>query len=235
MMALQPGSLAMTTVLITGANRGIGLEFVRQYAADGADVIACCRTPARAEALKALADQHPGKVRLLALDVGDAAQIERLKGELAGQPIDILINNAGVYGPSDVDPEAWLETFRVNAIAPMLIARALHDNLRRGREKKLVAITSQLGSTANNGGGMVAYRSSKAALNNAMRGLSRDWAGEGITVGIFHPGWVKTDMGGANAPVTPAQSVTGLRRRIAELGRANSGAYRDYAGAELPW
>jgi NAD(P)-dependent dehydrogenase (short-subunit alcohol dehydrogenase family) len=225
----------MSTILITGANRGIGLEFARQYAEDGADVIACCRTPARSDALKTLADKHPGKVRILALDVGDPAQIEALKGELAGQPIDILINNAGVYGPSDVDADAWLETFRVNAVAPMLIAHALHDNLRRGEDKRLVAITSQLGSTANNGGGMVAYRSSKAALNNAMRGLSREWAGEGITVGIFHPGWVKTDMGGPSAPVTPQQSVTGLRRRIAEMSPANSGAYRDYAGAELPW
>lgn len=225
----------MTTVLITGANRGIGLEFARQYAAEGAEVIACCREPAKASALKAVADGAGGRVRILALDVADAAQIEALKAALAGQPIDILINNAGVYGPREIDPDGWLETFRVNAIAPVLVARALRDNLKVGKEKKLVAITSQLGSTANNGGGMYAYRSSKAALNNAMRGLSRDWAGDGVRVGIFHPGWVKTDMGGANAPVTPQESVTGLRRRIAEMSAENSGAYRDYAGASLPW
>jgi NAD(P)-dependent dehydrogenase (short-subunit alcohol dehydrogenase family) len=230
----------MTVVLITGANRGLGLEFVRQYVAEGGEVVACCREPALASELTALAQASAGKVRVMKLDVGSAADIAALKDALAGAPIDIVINNAGISGPrrqsaDDVDVEGWLEAFRVNTIAPLAVAQALHANLEAGREKKLVAITSQLGSTANNGGQRYAYRSSKAALNNAMRGLSRDWAGDGISVGIFHPGWVKTDMGGQGAPVTPQQSVAGLRQRIAELGRGNSGAYVDYAGQALPW
>jgi NAD(P)-dependent dehydrogenase (short-subunit alcohol dehydrogenase family) len=230
----------MTTVLVTGANRGIGLEFVRQYAADDAEVIACCRDPAGAAELKGVADASGGRVRLVKLDVASAGDVAALKDALAGQPVDIVINNAGISGPrrqsaDDIDVEGWLEAFRVNTVAPVAIAQALHENLKAGVEKKLVAITSQLGSTANNGGQRYAYRSSKAALNNAMRGLSRDWAGDGIAVGIFHPGWVKTDMGGQAAPVTPEQSVAGLRQRIAELGRESSGAFRDYAGEALSW
>ena len=230
----------MTTVLVTGANRGIGLEFVRQYAAAGAEIIACCRDPASAAELKAVADASGGRVRLEKLDVVSAGDIAALKTALAGQPVDIVINNAGISGPrrqqaDDIDLEGWLETFRVNTVAPVAVAQALHENLKAGAEKKLVAITSQLGSTAHNSGQRYAYRSSKAALNNAMKGLSRDWAGDGISVGIFHPGWVKTDMGGQAAPVTPEQSVAGLRQRIAELGGENSGAYRDYAGEALPW
>ena len=230
----------MPTVLVTGANRGIGLEFVRQYAADGAEVIACCRDPASAKALQALADAPGGRVRLMQLDVASAADLAALKTALAGQPIDIVINNAGISGPRrqsshDIDLEGWLETFRVNTVAPVAVSQALHANLKAGAGKKLAAITSGLGSTAGNSGQRYAYRSSKAALNNAMVGLSRDWAGDGITVGIFHPGWVSTDMGGASAPVTPEASVKGLRQRIAELGPANSGAYRDYAGHEIAW
>jgi len=228
----------MTTVLVTGANRGIGLEFVRQYAGDGAEVIACCRDPDAARELQALA--AGGRVRVMKLDVASAADIAALREALAGRPIDILINNAGISGPrrqsaDDIDLEGWLETFRVNTIAPVAVSQALHANLKAGRDKKLAAITSQLGSTAGNGGQRYAYRSSKAALNNAMRGLSRDWAGDGIAVGIFHPGWVKTDMGGQAAPVTPEASVKGLRQRIDELSPKSSGAYRDYSGAELPW
>jgi NAD(P)-dependent dehydrogenase (short-subunit alcohol dehydrogenase family) len=230
----------MTSVLVTGANRGIGLDFVRQYAADGAEVLACCRDPGAATDLQGLSAKFGGRIRVEKLDVASEADISALKATLAGQPIDIVINNAGISGPSrqssdDIDLEGWLETFRVNTVAPVAVSQALHANLKAGAGKKLAAITSGLGSTANNGGQRYAYRSSKAALNNAMRGLSRDWAGDGIAVGIFHPGWVKTDMGGQGAPVTPQQSVQGLRQRIAELGPATSGAYRDYAGAELAW
>ena len=230
----------MTTVLVTGASRGLGLEFARQYAAEGAEVIACCRDPDGAKELKSLAATSGGRVRVMQLDVASEADIAALKAALAGQPIDILINNAGISGPArqssdDIDLEGWLETFRVNTVAPVAVAQALHGNLKAGHEKKLAAITSGLGSTANNGGQRYAYRSSKAALNNAMRGLSRDWAGDGITVGIFHPGWVRTDMGGSSAPLDAVASVAGLRQRIAELGPKNSGAYRDYAGQELAW
>jgi NAD(P)-dependent dehydrogenase (short-subunit alcohol dehydrogenase family) len=230
----------MTRILVTGANRGIGLEFVRQYAAEGAEVVACVRDPRGATELSSLATASAGRVQILPLDVADADAIRGLGERLAGQVLDVVINNAGISGPrpqsaDGVDPEGWLETLRVNAVAPLLIARALRENLKRGREKKLVAITSQLGSIANNSGGQYAYRTSKAALNDAMKGLSRDWASDGILVGIFHPGWVQTDMGGRGAPVTVEASVQGLRQRIAELTAQTSGAFRDYSGATLPW
>jgi NAD(P)-dependent dehydrogenase (short-subunit alcohol dehydrogenase family) len=230
----------MTTVLITGANRGIGLELARQYAGDGAEVIACCRDPAAASALNELAASSDGRVRVMPLDVADEGSIAALQRALGDQPIDILVNNAGVMGPraqsaDRIDADGWLATLKVNALAPMLVAQALRDNLRRGHDKKLVAITSGMGSTAQAGGGAYAYRASKAALNNGMRGLSRDWAGDGVVVAILHPGWVRTDMGGKNAAVAPEDSARGLRRRIAELDTASSGAFQDYRGEAIAW
>ena len=228
----------MTTVLITGANRGIGLEFARQYAAEGADVIACCRAPEKADALNALA--KTGRLEVMALEVTSPNSVAALKAALGGRPIDVLINNAGVGGPRNeprgaIDFDAWVETLKTNSIAPMLVSLALHDNLKAGKLKKLVTITSMMGSIANHGGGAYAYRASKAAVNSVMHGLSKEWAKEGIAVGIFHPGWVKTDMGGAGAPVTPQDSVKGLRAQIARLNASNSGAYLDYAGKEIAW
>jgi NAD(P)-dependent dehydrogenase (short-subunit alcohol dehydrogenase family) len=226
----------MTTILITGANRGIGLEFVKQYAADGAEVIACCREPAKAGALKAV----QGKVRVMALDVGDPASVAALKKDLGDAPIDILINNAGISGPRNATPgtldmEAWLNVFRVNSIAPFMLALALKPNLRAGKDKKLVTLTSVLGSIAESGGGNQPYRASKSAVNSLMHGAAKDWAKDGILVGIFHPGWVQTDMGGSGAPVTVEDSVKGLRARIVELDAGKSGTYRDYSNREIPW
>jgi NAD(P)-dependent dehydrogenase (short-subunit alcohol dehydrogenase family) len=224
----------MTTILITGANRGIGLELAKQYKAEGADVIACCRTPAKADALKALG------VRVMALDVGDAKSAEALRDALKGGAIDILVNNAGIGGPREAKPNtldvgAWLDVFKVNSVAPMLVSFTLRDNLLRGRDRKLVTITSVLGSIAENGGGLQPYRASKAAVNSLMHGLSKEWAKDGISVGIFHPGWVRTDMGGPSAPVKVEDSAKGLRARIAELDATNSGSYRDYTGKEIAW
>jgi NAD(P)-dependent dehydrogenase (short-subunit alcohol dehydrogenase family) len=163
-----------------------------------------------------------------------------LKTALAGRPIDIVINNAGVGGPRNeakgtIDFDAWVETLKTNSVAPMLVSLALHDNLKAGKLKKLITITSMMGSIANHGGGAYAYRASKAAVNSVMHGLSKDWAKDGIAVGIYHPGWVKTDMGGASAPVTPEESVKGLRAQIARLSASNSGAYLDYTGKEIAW
>jgi NAD(P)-dependent dehydrogenase (short-subunit alcohol dehydrogenase family) len=225
----------MTTVLITGANRGIGLEFARQYAAEGAGVIACCREPGKAAELAKIKG-----VEVLALDVTEPKSVEALREKLSGRPIDVVINNAGVGGPRSeprgtIDFPAWLATFKTNSIAPMLVSLALRDNLKAGKLKKLVTITSMMGSISGHGGGAYAYRASKAAVNSVMHGLSKEWAKDGIVVGIFHPGWVKTDMGGAGAPVTPQDSVKGLRAQIAKLSAANSGAYLDYTGKKIAW
>lgn len=217
----------MTKVLITGAKRGIGLALARGYATDGADVIACCRDAARAEALEEFAAAASGPLTIMELDVADQASISRLKHALGDQPIDILINNAGIIGPIDqsadfIEAEGWMTTLHVNALAPMLIAQALRENLRRGSEKKLVAISSGLGSislgyddAASTYIKRYAYRASKAALNNGMRGLSREWAGNGVLVGILAPGLVRTEMGGTHAAasnfaISPEESARGL-------------------------
>jgi NAD(P)-dependent dehydrogenase (short-subunit alcohol dehydrogenase family) len=226
----------MTTILITGTNRGIGLEFARQYADDGADVIACCREPARADALRAI----KGKIRVIALDVADPRSVEALVRTLNGEAIDILINNAGIGGAREtpkgiIDFASWMNIFAVNSVAPVMVAVALRDNLKKAHDKKLVQITSQLGSIANHSGGAFPYHASKAAVNSFMHGLSKQWAKNGISVGIFHPGWVKTDMGGGEAPVKVEDSVTGLRARVAELNPKNSGTYRDFQNKEIPW
>jgi NAD(P)-dependent dehydrogenase (short-subunit alcohol dehydrogenase family) len=228
----------MTTILVTGANRGIGLEFVRQYAAEGADIIACCRKPAAAKELHALAKS--GKVRVMALDVGEASSAAALAQALRGEAIDILINNAGVFGPekqsaSQSDYDGLAHTFRVNSIGPLIVSQALRDNLVRGHDKKLVVLTSKMGSISDSGTGALAYRASKAAVNMIMHVLARDWAADRILVAILHPGWVKTDMGGASALITPQESVRGLRARVAELSPQTSGHYLDYQGKEIAW
>ncbi len=226
----------MTAILVTGANRGIGLEFVRQYAEEGASIIACCRNPAKAEALKAVA----GDIRLEPLDVADPASMAKLAAGLKNRPIDILINNAGVYGPkrqsaTESDYEGFMETLRINSVGPLMVAQALRANLLAGHDKKLAVLTSKMGSISDSSGGVLAYRASKAALNMIMHGVAQDWAKDGIAVAILHPGWVQTDMGGPNALITVAQSVKGLRARIAELNRANSGRFLDYQGKEIGW
>ncbi len=229
----------MTTVLVTGTNRGIGLEFVRQYAEDGARVIACCREPKKADALNRLAKAN-AKISVHALDVSDFAAAFALGRDLKDEAIDILINNAGIYGPrrEHADPEyfaEWANTMAVNTLAPAAVAMAFHAQLLRGREKKLISITSGLGSTSENGGGYLAYRASKAALNNVMRTLSVDWKKEGIISVPLDPGWVQTDMGGKSAPLPVAESVGGMRKVIAGLTLADSGKYLKWNGQERGW
>ena len=221
----------MITILITGANRGLGLELTRQYLAGGAQVFACCRQPEQAEQLSAL----QGNLRVLKLEVSQSSSIEKLAADLASTPIDIVLNNAGVGEDKRPDADAWLQIFATNSVAPAMLALALKNNLLLGREKKLVTITSQLGSITNHGGGLHPYHASKAAVNSFMRGLSIEWRPLGIAVGLFHPGWVQTDMGGQAAPLSPEQSVSGLRQRISELTLENSGTFRDYANQPLPW
>jgi NAD(P)-dependent dehydrogenase (short-subunit alcohol dehydrogenase family) len=226
----------MATILITGASRGLGLEFVRQYAAEGDRVIAACRDPSAASALKAL----KGDVRAVALDVADGGSIRALADALANEPIDILINNAGVYGKAQslgkMDYAAWEDVFRINAIGPMHLTDALVPRIAAGKRKIVAAITSQMGSIEDNSsGGYYAYRSSKAALNAVFKSLAIDLKPRGITSVVLHPGWVKTDMGGANAPLEAPDSVRGMRTVLARLTNADSGRFLDYQGREMPW
>ncbi|MCK1758652.1 SDR family oxidoreductase [Bradyrhizobium sp. 137] len=228
----------MSTVLITGANRGIGLALARQYATEGAEVLACCRDPAKADDLKELAASSGGRVRIIPLDVADESSIESLKRTLGDKPIDILINNAGISGLSAdrIEVEGYMATMRVNALAPMLIAQTLYDNLQHSTQKKLVAITSIMGSTSSAAGGKYAYRASKAALNNGMRGLSRAWARDGILVALLNPGYVQTEMvKGQVAFISAVECARGLIARIAELTPATSGVFQDYRGVKIRW
>jgi NAD(P)-dependent dehydrogenase (short-subunit alcohol dehydrogenase family) len=226
----------MPTVMITGAGRGLGLEFARQYVAEGWTVIATCRDPAGATDLKTLG----GKVEILSLDVADFAAIRQLSETLQGRAIDILINNAGVIGSDrnlgELEGERWIATLRVNTVAPLLIAQALLPNLRAGTEKKAIFITSLMGSVADNSSGRYYdYRSSKAGLNAAVRSFAIDTQSDSITAIVIHPGWVKTDMGGASAPTETSTSVGGMRRVIARLKPGDSGKFLGHDGKTLPW
>ena len=226
----------MSTVLITGANRGIGLEFARQYAEAGYRVHAACRTPESADALGSL-----GKgVKLHALDVTDHGRIEALAAGLEGEAIDIVINNAGIYGDQQelgkIDYAAWEEVMRVNTLAPLKMAECFLPHLEAGKMKMIASLTSRMGSIAeNDAGGVYIYRSSKAALNAAARSLAIDLAPRGITVIVFHPGWVKTDMGGPGALIDAETSVAGMRAVIKGTGPKDSGRFFAYDGAEVPW
>lgn len=231
----------MSTVLLTGANRGLGLEFCRQFAQSGWTVLACCRNPAAATDLNRLAASSPS-IRVHALDVADFAQVAALARELSNVAIDVLLCNAAIYGDASakgfgaIDFERWAETFRINTQAPFKLAEALLPNLLKGQRRLIVAITSQMGSIGDNrGGGSILYRSTKAALNAAMKSLSLDLKSQGIGVAILHPGWVKTDMGGADAPTQPADSIAGMMRIIDGFQPADSGRFFNYRGEELPW
>jgi NAD(P)-dependent dehydrogenase (short-subunit alcohol dehydrogenase family) len=223
----------MPTVLITGANRGIGLELARQYAAEGWRVHACVREPGKAGALRSIS----GDLQVHKLDVTSDADIGALKRGLGNEAIDLVINNAGVGGDDEsMDPKSWLSVFAVNSIAPMRIAEALLPNLEKSKGRQLVSITSRMGSIADNSsGGSYAYRSSKAALNAAMKSLALDIKGKNITVAVLHPGWVQTDMGGDGAPLAVTASAEGLRRTISGLKPTDSGAFFNYEGKPLPW
>jgi NAD(P)-dependent dehydrogenase (short-subunit alcohol dehydrogenase family) len=234
---LTPGHAADSpgpTVLITGANRGLGLEFARQYSADGWTVIATARNPEAATALQAL------PVKVMQLDVTDADSVRSLTENLKGQPIDLLINNAGIFPRVDSLPETDFDdvarTLDVNTIGPMRVTLALLPNLRAGRAKQVVSITSGLGSIENNTSGRYyGYRESKAALNMFNRSLAVELADEGFTCIVMSPGWVRTDMGGPTAKLSPEESITGMRKVIAGLTPADTGRSWNYNGDPMPW
>jgi len=227
----------MPNVFITGANRGIGLEFTRQYAANGWKVIATCRNPISPGELASV----PGDIEVHGIDVTDHRQVDKLAGELKGRPFDILINNAGVYGPRGVSAEemdyaAWEDVIRTNSLAPFKVATAFADNVAAGKGKKLITISSIMASIGrNNGGAEYIYRSSKACVNMAIHCLAKDWEPKRLILALFHPGWVQTDMGGPGADIDAKTSVRSLRKAISELTPADNGGFFNYDGSPLEW
>jgi NAD(P)-dependent dehydrogenase (short-subunit alcohol dehydrogenase family) len=226
----------MPTLLVTGANRGLGLEFARTYAADGWTVHAAVRDPGKAGELETL----KGKIEVHQAEVTDGKSVAALAKALGQTPVDLLLNNAGVYldrnsSLGGLDFGAWEETFRVNTIAPIRVAEALAGNVARSERKLMAFVTSRMGSIAENGGASYAYRASKTALNMAVSCLAMDLKAKGITCLLLHPGWVKTDMGGASAAVTIPDSIKGMRKVIDRAGPADSGKFFNFEGAAVAW
>jgi NAD(P)-dependent dehydrogenase (short-subunit alcohol dehydrogenase family) len=223
----------MPTVLITGAGRGLGLEFARQYAELGWNIIATVRSAPDGEVLRKLG------ARVELLDMRDFAAVAAFGERLGGKPLDLLIANAGMTIPGEMqkaeEAKRFLEVLAVNSVGPTLLASALAPNVIAAKGK-MIAITSQMGSIADNSsGGWLAYRASKAALNAAWKTLSVDWASAPIAIAMLHPGWVQTDMGGRAAPLTPAESVEALRRVIDGLGAKDKGLFLNQRGEKMPW
>lgn len=223
----------MSTVLITGAARGLGLDFVKQYAVKGWKVHACARSP---ESLKEVA----GDIHLHKLEVTDYGAVKALASELKGEAIDVLVCNAGVSGSEAgdlgrIDPKVWRDTFEVNALAPLMMAEAFVEQVAASKDRKLIAISSRLGSITHNDGARYAYRASKTALNMEWQSLSKDTAAKGLICVVLHPGWVQTDMGGKAATLTIAQSVPSMVKVIDGLKPADNGRFLNYDGTELPW
>jgi len=222
------------TVLVTGANRGLGLEFARQLTAAGYKVIGTARKPGQAAELQATG------ARVEALDVASQASVAALAATLQGVPIDILINNAGIASRADsslatVDYEAMVWTFQVNSLGPLRVTQALMPNLRLADGKTIVNISSRLGSIEESTGGMYSYRTSKTALNQINKIISVELAPQGVTSIVMHPGWVQTDMGGAQAPLQVEESIAGMIEVIQELNIEKTGKFYNYKGEELPW
>jgi len=234
----------MATVLITGANRGLGLGLTQLYAADGDKVHACCRNPESASELNAV----EGDVTVHALDVEDPSSIAALKAAIGDEPIDVLLNVAGYYGKKIVsepgglqefgesDYDEWEKINRINVIGPMRIAEAFVDNVAASDQKKLITLSSILGSIGGNDmGKMYPYRASKASVNAIMRSMAFDLKERGITAVPLHPGWVRTDMGGPTADIDADTSVSGMKSVIAGLKPEDAGRFMTYDGSELPW
>ena len=227
----------MPTVLITGAGRGLGLEFARQYAADGWTVLAGVRDLAAAQALMAV----DGDVATVSLDIADPASVAILAERLRGIPIDLLINNAGIYGVrrtplGDLDYTDWLETMMVNLFGTVRVTESFLDHVKEGELKKIVVLTSKMGSIADNrSGGSYFYRSSKAALNAAIRSIALDLTADGISVALLHPGWVRTDMTAPGGLIDPPESIAGMRRIIDRLSLETTGNFWNYDGSPIPW
>ena len=226
----------MPTVLITGAARGLGLDFTRQFAASGFKVLACARKPDALTSIK-------GDVHHHALDVTDYDAVAALAQKLKGEAIDVLICNAGIgdvrgsraAALGEIDAPVWRQIFEVNALAPLMMAQAFVQHVARSQQKKLIAISSRLGSIALNNGARYAYRASKTALNMEWKSLSLDTADKKLICVVLHPGWVQTDMGGSAAPLTVDQSVPAMVKVIEGLKPSDNGRFINYDGTEIPW
>ena len=231
----------MSSILITGANRGLGLEFAKQYLADGWQVIAACRNPGAAQALRGLEDNSGGSLTVIAMDVADAASVQRAAADVQLPSIDILINSAGIFGGGrqtlgSLDYRDWSAVLEVNLLGPARVCEAFLERIARSERRLIVTITSGMGSLSDNtSGGSVLYRTSKAAVNMLMRTAAIDLKAQGITCVVLNPGWVKTDMGGPNATLSPEESVSALRRLIERLGPAESGRFYNHDGREYAW
>jgi NAD(P)-dependent dehydrogenase (short-subunit alcohol dehydrogenase family) len=232
----------MPSILITGSNRGLGLEWVRQYLDVGWRVYATCRSPNKAVDLHQL-QQAYNSVSIHQLDVTQPDQIQRVKQELASTKLDLLINNAGMYYErwgkdklDHIDYEAWEESFRVNTLGAIRMTEALRANLSRSEKRLVVSITSHMGSIGDiTSANDYAYRSSKAALNAVMKGLVYELAEEGIGILLLHPGWVRTRMGGSSAPLSANESVSNMRRLVDVFRQEDNGKFYRYDGEVMPW
>jgi NAD(P)-dependent dehydrogenase (short-subunit alcohol dehydrogenase family) len=231
----------MPTILITGANRGLGLEFARQYLAEGYAVIAACRNSSAAPALRQLERDANGALTIIELDVADSGSVSRAAASVMSPAIDILVNCAGVIGArgqtvGSLDYADWAHVLEVNVMGPARVCEAFIDRVARSDRRLIITITSGMGSLADNtSGGSVPYRTSKAAVNMLMRSAAIDLKPRGITCVVLNPGWVKTDMGGPNATLSPEESVGAMRRLIAKIGAKDSGRFYNYDGREYPW
>lgn len=238
-------------ILITGANRGIGLEFARQLVGRGEAVFATCRQPDSADDLQALQADHPERVSITALDVADMASIDAAWEVIRAktEALDWLINNAGVNYNSDgmappahynslghLDSESILSMWRTNSLGPLLVAQRFLDLLRAGDEARIVNISSNMGALTNRtSSGTYAYPASKAALNMLTRALAFDVRREGIVTVCINPGWVRTDMGSRGAPVAVEESVGGILRVVDGLTEQDAGRFIRWDGVEMPW
>ena len=230
----------MTNVLVTGANGGLGLGFVTNYLGKNVNVVSTTRDIKSSRELLSLKERFPDNLEIFELDLLKESAGDTLANFLGERPIDILINNAGIGITNQhfeaVSPKPWLEVLKVNLIAPLMVTQSIIDNVKKGVDKKIYFLSSQLGSIEDNtSGGMYIYRSSKTGLNQVVKSLSVDLKPQGITVVSLHPGWVKTDMGGPNAPVSIDESIEGMTQVIHTTDIRDTGRFLNYDGKELPW
>ena len=238
----------MTTVLVTGASRGLGLELVRQYAADGARVIATCRNPAQSPELATLVARAPAAIQVEALDVIDHNGVDALSARYRGQPIDILINNAGDIGPRDPDRTRlheqqfgtmnyaeWRRVLEINTLAPLKVAEAFVEQVAASALKQMIFVSSTTGSNVEGLYATFGYCSSKAALNKVVTMLAIALKPQGITCAAVCPGYVRTKLGGDAALLDVEESITGLRQVIAGLTRERTGSFTRYDGETIAW